>query len=68
MNTAYYAIMLYKNPSEAGQVLADFITGQIPTVAEIEPQPDPVYGHVFRWPAREIAQFATANRAQPIPA
>jgi hypothetical protein len=28
----------------------------IPVIAEIEPRPDPVYGHTFTWPP-EVAQF-----------
>lgn len=29
---------------------------RVPIVAEIEPRPDALYGHTFRWPAQEIAQ------------
>jgi hypothetical protein len=29
----------------------------IPVLAEIEPHPDPVYGHLFKWPAAEVDQF-----------
>lgn len=29
----------------------------IPLIAEITPEPDPVYGHTFTWPAQEVEQF-----------
>ena len=32
----------------------------IPVIAEIEPHPDPVYGHLFKWPA-EVEQFIALN-------
>lgn len=45
------------DPAEAGSVFAAFTNGQIPVIAEIEPQPDPVYGHTFKWPVQEVKQF-----------
>jgi len=44
----------FHDPADAGRLFAMFVTGQIPIVAEIEPQPDPVLGHTFKWPAGEI--------------
>jgi hypothetical protein len=32
----------------------------IPVIAEIEPHPDPIYGHLFKWPA-EVDQFIALN-------
>jgi len=33
---------------------------RIPVLAQIDPQPDPVYGHTFPWPA-EVEQFFALN-------
>lgn len=33
----------------------------IPVIAEIQPRPDPVYGHVFTWPAQEVAQIVAGS-------
>lgn len=45
------------NPADAGCILAGVTTGKIPIIAKIAPQPDPVYGHTFKWPAQEIDQL-----------
>jgi hypothetical protein len=34
----------------------------IPVIAEIEARPDPVYGHVFQWPAQEVDQFVALHQ------
>ncbi len=57
-----YQIVLPVNEDtgEAGAALAAFVQGAIPTIAEIEPQQDPVYGHTFKWP-EEVEQFLNGS-------
>ncbi len=60
--SSLYKIVLPENEDtgEAGAALAAFVQGDIPTIAEIEPQPDPVYGHTFKWP-EEVKQFLSGS-------
>lgn len=37
----------------------------LPVVAEIEPKPDPVYGHTFKWPFDDIKRHFENLAASP---
>lgn len=47
-----------QTPEEAADAL------HIPVIAEIEPRPDPIYGHTFKWPVQEVEQFVASQSPQ----